>query len=96
MKKALKDEYEAVVEIEENMARKYGGTKENGGVIKFCSIEEKAKFDEEHSAYMLQDADISLPEVDISRHTDQLKISPDSVFALDGIVKFERGERNGG
>lgn len=95
LKKALKDEYEAVIELEENMAKKYGGTKEGNGVIKFPSADDKEAFDKEHNAYIQEEADIKLPAVDISKYTDQLKISPDSVFALDGIVKFEKGEADG-
>ena len=89
LKRALQVEYETLRDAEGSVAEKHGGTF-TGGQWVFPDSERKNEFDMEMAGFMEEDVDIDLPKVDISKYSDQLRLSPNTIFSLDGIVVFEK------
>lgn len=90
LKRALQTEYETLCDAEAAIAERNGGTRMANSQWTFPDPESKERFDEALGAFMKQEADVELPKADISKYADQLRLSPDAIFALDGIVVFDR------
>lgn len=91
LKRRLQEEFEVIANAERAMIEKHGG-KANGAIIDFDAPEKAKEFQAEYDAFMSEEAEIKLPTVNLSKHTDMLRLTPDSIEALDGIVIFERDE----
>lgn len=89
LKRALQSEYETLRDSEGSIAEKHGGTL-TGGQWTFQDASAKEGFDKELADFMQEDVDIDLPKVDISKYSDQLRLSPNTIFSLDGIVVFDK------
>ena len=96
LKKRLEDEIDAVADAEKAIAAKYGGTFKRDGTIVIEDPEKGEKCADELNEFRLQDDDIKLPVVDLSKYVDSIRISPADVDALEGIVTFEKGEDKNG
>lgn len=90
--RALKSENDVVATADRALAERYGGSVSPGGSVKFSDPESSSEFANARAEYMQQEADIRLPQVDISKYAGMLQISPDAICALDGILTFEAGE----
>lgn len=89
LKRRLQEEAEIVENANRALVEKYGG-KLKGNKVRFEDPEQFEKFQAEYNDFMGQDADIKLPTVDLSKHTSVMRLSPDTIEALDGIVLFEK------
>lgn len=89
LKRKLQDEVDTIANTERALIEKHGG-KANGLKIDFESHEKAVEFQAEYDGFMGQEAEIKLPAVDLSMHIDTLRLSPDNIEALDGIVIFEK------
>ena len=96
LNRALRAEHDTVVAAERALADKYGGAVSPAGSVDFPNADSAEAFNRERARFMEQDADIQLPTVDLSKHTNLIRLSPESICALDGIVEFEKGEDDGG
>lgn len=95
LKKRLLEEVEAVAAMESALVEKYGGKIDRTGNAK-VSGENAQAFVDEYNAMMEQnDESIQLPVVDVSAFADTLRISPDAVGWLEGIVLFEEVKNDG-
>ena len=76
------------------LAESLGGVPQGPAEYKFLNEEDKYAF-LEASGKMLDEEDdtLTLPTVDLSEQAGQLKISADAIAALEGIVIFERGDK---
>lgn len=95
LKRILQDEFDTIANAEQALVEKYGG-KKNGARYDFEDPEKLACFRRERDDFLEQDADIKLPVVDLSKYTDMLQLSPNTIEALDSIVIFEKEEEHGG
>lgn len=89
LKRVLQNEYETLRDSESSIAETHGGTL-SGGQWTFPDIPSRETFDKELADFMQEDVDMDFPKVDISKYADQLRISPDTIFSLDGIVVFDK------
>lgn len=89
LKRRLQEESDIIVNVERAMIEKHGG-KAIGNRVDFDAPEKAAAFQAEYDDFMSQDANIKLPTVDLSKYADTMRLTPDSIEALDGIVIFER------
>ena len=95
LKKRLLEEVEAVAAMESALVEKYGGKIDRAGNAK-VSGENAQAFVDEYNAMMEQnDESIQLPVVDVSAFADTLRISPNVVGWLEGIVLFEEVKNDG-
>lgn len=95
LKKRLLEEVEAVAAMESALVEKYGGKIDRTGNAK-VSGENAQAFVDEYNAMMEQnDESIQLPVVDVIAFADTLRISPDAVGWLEGIVLFEEVKNDG-
>ncbi len=92
LKRRLKDEFETVVAMEEALVEKYHGSKTVDGAYRFPNDKERDQFLTEYNQMTLQEHDIQLPVVDLSKYTNMICLSPAAMEALEGIVVFERQE----
>lgn len=88
----LKNETDVIANVERNLAEKHGGKVSPEGNVNFPDTKSVAEFSKERADYMSQEADISFQKVDISKYTEFLRVSPDTICALDGIIQFESEE----
>lgn len=96
LKKRLAEEVQAVVDLEKALAEQYGGKRQATGSYRFESQEKTAEYLEAHRLAMEEDdPSIQFDPVDISKYTNQIRISASSVEALDGFVIFEEGDNGG-
>lgn len=95
LKKRLTEEFEVVADMEKALVEKHGGKSAKSGGYIFTEGNREA-FAQEYEAAMEQDADIDLPTVDLSAHTDALRLSPSALEALEGLIIFDRGDGHGG
>ena len=94
LKKALRETIDVIAGSERALAESLGGVRQRSGEYKFPDAEARDAFLEANRAlYEEDDETLTLPTVDLSGQTDQLKISADAIAALEGIVIFERGDR---
>lgn len=94
LKRRLQEEYDTIANAERAMIKKHGG-KANGAIVDFDSPEKAAAFQAEYDDFMGQEAEIKLPTADLSKYTDMMRLSPDTIEALDGIVIFEEVSADG-
>ena len=90
LNRALRAEHDTVVAAERALADMYGGVVSRMGDVDFPDADSMEAFNRERASFMEQDADIRLPKVDVSKYTNLLRLSPETICALDGIVVFER------
>ena len=96
LNRALKAEHDTVAAAERAISCEHGGVISNGGSLDFPDAESANAFTAARAEYMEQDADIHLPKVDLTNFADQLRLSPESICALEGVVRFEKEENDGG
>lgn len=94
LKKALQEATDVIARSERALAESLGGVPQGPAEYKFLNEEDKYAF-LEASGKMLDEEDdtLTLPTVDLSEQAGQLKISADAIAALEGIVIFERGDK---
>lgn len=90
LKRRLAEEFDMIADMEKTAIEKNGGKIDESGNVRFSDIENAKKFSEERTKFMNEEADIVLPEVDLSEYADQISLSPDSLSALENIVIFDR------
>lgn len=95
LKKKLAEETDTVAAAEKNMVREYGGTVNADGRCNFPDEDTAQKFHAAREAWLEQEDDIKLPKVDLSKHTNLIRITPVALEALDGIVIFEKEDTDG-
>lgn len=89
LKRKLQAEVDVIADTERALVEKYGG-KMTGSRVDFDSAENVTAFQTEYNNFMEQGAEIDLPVVNLSKHTDALRLAPDTIEALEGIVIFEQ------
>ena len=89
LNRALRAEHDTVAESERALAEKYGGVVFPMGSVDFPDADSTESFNRELASFREQDADIWLPKVDVSKYTNLLRLTPETICALDGIVTFE-------
>ena len=95
LRKALQEELDAIVSNENALAESLGG-KRKGNAYAFEDAAAREKFAAEVEKMQEEDDEtITLPRVDLSGQTAQMRISADAITALDGIVIFEREAKEG-
>ena len=88
LKRRIDEEFEVVSSMEKAMVEEFGGSIE-GLRRKFPDESTAAAFDEKMRTYMDEDTEIKLPTVDLSKYAENIRISPATIDALDGLVKWE-------
>lgn len=95
LKKQLDEEVNTIHDGEVAIVEKHGGKINQLGDCDFPSPENATSFVEERQEYFKQDDEtIQLPVVDLSKYTSVIRLTAESVEALDGIVNF--GENTNG
>ena len=92
LKKRLAEEADIISACEKNMVKEYGGTVNADGRCNFPDEDTAQKFQAAREAWLEQEDEINLPKVDLSKHTNLIRITPAALEAMDGIVNF--GEEN--
>lgn len=95
LKKRLLEEVEAIAAMESALVEKYGGKIDRTGNAKVSGKNAQAFVDEYNSMMEQNDESIQLPVVDVSAFADTLRISPDAVDWLEGIVLFDEVKNDG-
>lgn len=90
LNRALRAEHDTVAAAQRALADKYGGVVSHMGDVDFPDADSMEAFNRERASFMEQDADIRLPKVDVSKYTNLLRLTPETICALEGIVVFER------
>lgn len=88
LKKALQAEFDVIAAQESALTEQYGGEKDGSGTIRFADAEKGAEFAAQWGKYLKEETEAVFPGVDISKYADQLRISPDAICALEGLVDF--------
>lgn len=96
LKRRLKEEFEVVASMEDNLLASCHGTATPQGKFRFPTSEDAEAFADAHRELFAQQVDIELPTVDLSPFTSMFRITPGAVEALDGIVIFEKEDEHGG
>lgn len=89
LRNRLSEEFEAVLDAEKTLVKKYEGELGPESSYKFKSSEAAAQFYTEYQKMIVEECDINLPCVDISKYVDSITISTAAIDALDGLVIFE-------
>lgn len=95
LKKRLLEEVEAIAAMESALAEKYDVKIDRTGNAKVSGKNAQAFVDEYNAMMEQNDESIQLPVVDVSAFADTLRISPDAVGWLEGIVLFEEVKNDG-
>ena len=95
LNKRIREEFEIILDQETALVKKYEGKRERDGKITFYNTEKAEKFAEEFEAMQNEDIDISFVPVDISNYADGLRLTPQSIEALAGVIIFEVGDDDG-
>lgn len=90
LRKRLREEYEIAAERELALAQACGVEAVGDGRFRTKDPAKAAKFRKQHEEQMNEDAEIALPQVDLSDFAETLQVSPDCLEALEGIVTFEK------
>ena len=88
LKRRIDEEFEVIVSMESAVMKEFGGSFEHGSV-QFPDITAKKAFEEKMRLYREEDVDIKLPTVDRSKYAENIRISPATIDALEGLVKWE-------
>lgn len=95
LKNRLAEEVETISAAEKAIVEKYGGTISKNGAISIEDQEQAEKCADALNEFRNQDDDIRLPHVDLSKFSDNVRISPAAIDALEGIVIFEQEVEDG-
>lgn len=87
LKKSLCDEFETILETENNMVQKYGGTVQNGS-YHFDDAQSAQDFDTAYQEFIHQEVEINFSKVDVSKYTKSIYISSEAIDALEGLIDF--------
>ena len=88
LKRRIDEEFEVVTSMEKAIVEEFGGSME-GLRRKFPDESTAVAFDEKMRLYMEEETEIKLPTVDLSKYAENIRISPATIDALDGLVKWE-------
>ena len=88
LKRRIDEEFEVVSSMEKAIVEEFGGSLK-GVRREFPDESTAAAFDEKIYAYWDEDAEIKLPTVDLSKYAENIRISPATIDALEGLVKWE-------
>ncbi len=88
LKKKLREEFDVIVSARNALVKGCGG-RDEGEYIHFDDNTASNEFYAEYQDMMNEDVDIELPHIDLSKYADSVRISPDAIAALEGIVAFE-------
>lgn len=89
LKSKLESEFETITKMREALIKECGG-EDQGDTIHFVDNTAATAFYDKYKSLMAEDAEIDLPKIDLSRYADNIRISPDAISALDGIITFEK------
>lgn len=89
LKKLFKSRCEIVANLEQELVRRFNGTVEQNGQIRFETPEDANAFAIERIKLFQEKDDVEFPPVDISKYVDNLEMPVESVEALDGVFIFE-------
>lgn len=94
LRRRLREEYEVVAERELTLAKELGVETLETGKFRTRDPAAAEAFRRRHEEQMNEEAEITLPAVDLSEFAETLQVSPDCLEALEGIVAFEKkGEK---
>ena len=88
LKRRIDEEFEVISSMEKAIVEEFGGSIK-GVHREFPDESTAAAFDEKMNTYWNEDAEIKLPTVDLSKYAENIRISPATIDALDGLVKWE-------
>ncbi len=88
LKRRIDEEFEVIVSMESSVMEEFGGSKEQGR-MQFPDSSAAEAFDEKMRLYMEEEAEMKLPTVDLSKYAENIRISPATIDALEGLVKWE-------
>ena len=90
LKKKLQSEVDVIAEHEKSLAESMGGKPDGPNDYIFPDQDIKKKFlFEVRRMHEENDETLTLPPLDLSEHTAQLRISAAAIEALENIVQFE-------
>lgn len=95
LKKRLDEEFSTALALENALVSEFGGETDGSGRFRFPDEEAEGAFLEKYRAAMDETAEIRLPRLDLSRYAGNLRLSAETLEALDGIVQFEEASDNG-
>lgn len=87
LKRQLSNEFDTVLCSEKLMVADHKGVLQ-GSQYTFPTPEDAKAFHEEYSTFMDQQDDITLSTVDVSTCLECIRISPETIDALEGLVYF--------
>ena len=91
LRKNLKEAVEVVEEARCKIIEEFGGVEEQRGLYQFDDKDNSAKCSKALEDYMGDTDDtFTLPEVDLSDYTDQIKLSAGALEALEDIIIFDK------
>lgn len=90
LRRRLREEYETAAEREMALAAELGVEILEAGRFRTRDPEKEAAFRREVERQMNEEAEIGLPALDLSGFADTLRVSPECLEALEGIVIFEK------
>jgi len=90
LRRRLREEYETAAEREAKLAVEIGVETVETGQFRTNDPAKAADFRKQSEAQMEEEAEIDLPAVDLSAFSEMLRVSPDCLEALEGIVVFEK------
>lgn len=90
LKRKVQDEIDTIVSAEKAIVEKHSGQFTDTG-FKFNTEEDAKAFRAEYENFMSQDAEVDLPKIDLSQCADLLRLTPNAIDSLDGIVNFGDG-----
>lgn len=94
LKKRLAEEVDTISRMEKAIVEKHGGEIRKDNSVAIEGREQAEECADELNEFRLQDDDIDLPVVDLSKYASFIQISPSDIDALEGLVMFG-GEDDG-
>lgn len=95
LKRRLQEESDIIADAQRSLVEHYGG-KANGKRVDFADEEKASEFLTHYDSFMKEDTEIKLPAVDLSKYVNTMRLTPDIIEGLDGIVIFEKEELDNG
>lgn len=92
LRRRLREEYETAAEREARLAEAMGVEAVGTGQFRTKDPAKAEAFRKQNEKQMDEEAEIDLPVVDLSAFAETLRVSPDCLEALGGIVVFEKEE----
>lgn len=87
LRKKLSEEFETILNTEQAMVRDMGGQLQDRQ-YHFENLEDAQAFQDRYQEWLNQQDDVDLPQANISKCLDAVKISSTSIEALEGLVDF--------